>query len=630
MRERGPDSLAGLVLYVGLFRHPGMLHRAKYSRFRNESITSLDEGSPGGSAGNKGSPQPPYPALAPHLPAEDATLASQESPTPLCTLIPRMASVKLANPATLLSLKNFCLGTKEVPRLKLQESQDPAPSSPTSPETSLNRAMPAPPPQRDALGHRATSLTPDACPLASPGEPTPGSRQDKHFLQHLLGMGMNYYVRYMGCIEVLQSMRSLDFGMRTQVTREAISRLCEAVPGANGAIKKRKPPAKFLSTVLGKSNLQFSGMNIKLTISTCSLTLMNLDNQQIIANHHMQSISFASGGDPDTTDYVAYVAKDPVNQRACHILECSNGMAQDVISTIGQAFELRFKQYLKNPSLNTSSESEEVHVDGHAEEREDHEYYNEIPGKQPPAGGVSDVRIKVQATEKMAYCPIRCEKLCYLPGNSKCSTVYENCLEQSRAIGSAHERGVQSQRDVSLMKPTCRVDLFDDPCYINTQSLQSTLGSAGNQSPAHPLGSPWYREKAPETVQPGATAQPASSHSLPHIKQQLRNEDCYHGKLSRKAAESLLVKDGDFLVRESATSPGQYVLSGLQGGQAKHLLLVDPEGKVRTKDHVFDNVGHLIRYHMENSLPIISSGSEVSLKQPVRKDNNPVLLHSNK
>lgn len=86
--------------------------------------------------------------------------------------------------------------------------------------------------------------------------------------------------------------------------------------------------------------------------------------------------------------------------------------------------------------------------------------------------------------------------------------------------------------------------------------------------------------ETPETVQPGATAQPASEHSLPHIRQQLWNEECYHGKLSRKAAESLLVKDGDFLVRESATSPGQYVLSGLQGGQAKHLLLVDPEGKV--------------------------------------------------
>ncbi|KAM9201617.1 SHC-transforming protein 4 [Dugong dugon] len=629
MRDRGQDSLAGLALCVGLFGHAAMLHRAKYSRFRNESVTSLDEGSPGGAVGAKVAPQPPYPALAPNQPTEDATLAPQESPTPLCTLIPRMASVKLASPATLLSLKNFCLGTKEVLRLKLQESQEAAPGLPTSPETSQNRAQSAPAPQSDPAGHRAQALTQDVCPLPGPGEPIPGNRQDRHFLQHLLGMGMNYYVRYMGCIEVLQSMRSLDFGMRTQVTREAISRLCEAVPGANGAIRKRKPPVKFLSTVLGKSNLQFSGMNIKLTISTCSLTLMNLDNQQIIANHHMQSISFASGGDPDTTDYVAYVAKDPVNQRACHILECRSGMAQDVISTIGQAFELRFKQYLKNPSLNTSCESEEVHIDGGAEER-DHEYYNEIPGKPPPAGGVLDVQMKVQATEQMAYCPIRCEKLCYLPGNSKCSSVYENCLEQSRAVGHAHERGVHSQQDTSLMKHTCRVDLFDDPCYINTQALQSILGPARNQSSAQMLGSPWHRAKAPETVQPGATAQPASLCSLPHIKQQLRNEDCYHGKLSRKAAESLLVKDGDFLVRESATTPGQYVLSGLQGGQAKHLLLVDPEGKVRTKDHVFDNVGHLIRYHMDNSLPIISSGSEVSLKQPVRKDNNPGLLHSNK
>lgn len=82
----------------------------------------------------------------------------------------------------------------------------------------------------------------------------------------------------------------------------------------------------------------------------------------------------------DMTDYVAYVAKDPINQRgevqwvwwwggpsvdrvscqatlmlsqttppACHILECCEGLAQSVISTVGQAFELRFKQYLHSP-----------------------------------------------------------------------------------------------------------------------------------------------------------------------------------------------------------------------------------------------------------------------------------------
>ena len=35
---------------------------------------------------------------------------------------------------------------------------------------------------------------------------------------------------------------------------------------------------------------------------------------------------------------------------ACHILECCDGLAQEVIGSIGQAFELRFKQYLKCPS----------------------------------------------------------------------------------------------------------------------------------------------------------------------------------------------------------------------------------------------------------------------------------------
>ncbi|XP_064578342.1 SHC-transforming protein 4 isoform X2 [Zonotrichia leucophrys gambelii] len=561
MRERSQQSLGGHVLYVGLFRHPGMLHRAKYSRFRNDSITSLDEGTQNTSLNIKGSSSSSH-SSTPNLLAEDVSLGPQDTCTTLCTLIPRMANIKLANPSSLPGLKSFCLGTKEVPRIKLTECVT-IPSSPTSPEIScLSASYPQPDLDKLVLAPKAAG---DCAEEAAVGRQDRGQAQsnDSTYSQE---PGTTYSVRYMGCIEVLQSMRSLDFGTRTQVTREAISRLCEAVAGTNGAIKKRKPPVKFLSSVLGKSNLQFSGMNIKLTISTSSLTLINADTQQIIANHHMQSISFASGGDPDTTDYVAYVAKDPVNQRACHILECPNGMAQEVINTIGQAFELRFRQYLKNPSsLVTSNESEAANANGTAgnsQEREDHhEYYNEIPGKEPPTGGVLDMRMKVQ-TDPRAKCPVQCKKQYCSTGSPTFINIYENCPEENKTV------------------------------------------------------------ELPEPVQQSATSNTAGLCALPQIKQQLKNEDCYHGKLNRKAAESLLVNDGDFLVRESTTSPGQYVLSGLQGGQAKHLLLVDPEGKVRTKDHIFDSVGHLIQYHMENNLPIISSGSEVSLKQPVRKESN--------
>lgn len=63
-------------------------------------------------------------------------------------------------------------------------------------------------------------------------------------------------------------------------------------------------------------------------------------------------------------------------------------------------------------------------------------------------------------------------------------------------------------------------------------------------------------------------------------EEQLRREPWYHSRMSRRDAEKLLSRDGDFLVRESTTNPGQYVLSGLHRGLPKHLLLVDPEGVV--------------------------------------------------
>lgn len=54
----------------------------------------------------------------------------------------------------------------------------------------------------------------------------------------------------------------------------------------------------------------------------------------------MMLLLFA-GGEQDTLDFVAYVGKDTKQSRACFVLECGGGLAQEVIATIGQAFELR-------------------------------------------------------------------------------------------------------------------------------------------------------------------------------------------------------------------------------------------------------------------------------------------------
>ncbi|NXE30669.1 SHC1 protein, partial [Ardeotis kori] len=334
-----------------------LLPKSKYSHLRNESVSSLEE-----AAGVPASPVEPLAGLRSlpgslssssslglAAPLGELSPESEDSPTTLCSFFPKMANLKLSNPANLLSLRTSSTGGS--PR-------EPGPAGTAAAEGAAgpDSAGPVAVSSQDMNKLSCGKKTRvEGGQLGGDEWTRHGSFVNKptrgwlHPDDKVMGPGVSYHVRYMGCVEVLQSMRALDFNTRTQVTREAIGLVCEAVPGAKGAVRRRKPCGRSLNSILGKSNLKFAGMPITLTISTSSLNLMASDCKQIIANHHMQSISFASGGDPDTAEYVAYVAKDPVNQRACHILECPEGLAQDVISTIGQAFELRFKQYLKNP-----------------------------------------------------------------------------------------------------------------------------------------------------------------------------------------------------------------------------------------------------------------------------------------
>lgn len=102
-------------------------------------------------------------------------------------------------------------------------------------------------------------------------------------------------------------------------------------------------------------------------------------------------------------------------------------------------------------------------------------------------------------------------------------------------------------------------------------------------------------------------------------KSQLMIENWFHGPITRHMSENLIKCDGDFLVRESSGTPGQYVLTGMKSAQPKHLLLIDPEGVVRTKDRVFESISHLVNYHWTNSLPIISSESALLLRTPLNR-----------
>ncbi|KAJ7416529.1 SHC-transforming protein 1 [Willisornis vidua] len=590
-----------------------LLQKSKYSHLRNESVSSLEEAIEG--LGVPSSPEE-SPAsmrslpgslssssLGPAAPLEELLPELEDSPTTLCSFFPKMANLKLSNPANLLSLRGSSAGSSPgepgTPGMLAPVPGDAASFGSARPVTVCSQDM-----NKLSCGKKTRV---EGGQLGGDEWTRHGSFVNKptrgwlHPDDKVMGPGVSYHVRYMGCVEVLQSMRALDFNTRTQVTREAIGLPC----------------GRSLNSILGKSNLKFAGMPITLTISTSSLNLMASDCKQIIANHHMQSISFASGGDPDTAEYVAYVAKDPVNQRACHILECPEGLAQDVISTIGQAFELRFKQYLKNPPKLVTPHDRMAGFDGSAwdeEEEEptpDHQYYNDFPGKEPPIGGVVDMRLRDGAAQTPNHLGAT------LPVGQSSGAEYDPQKEHAPAQGR--------EKYPAPAGVSGRMDLFDDPSYVNVQNMDKTRQASATSTPGTANGGTQRDLFDMKPFEDALRVPPSVPVGLPpaqvvaSMEEQLRREPWYHGKMNRKEAEKLLKVNGDFLVRESTTSPGQYVLTGLQGGQPKHLLLVDPEGVVRTKDHRFESVSHLISYHMDNHLPIISAGSEMCLQQPVER-----------
>ncbi|CAJ0593801.1 unnamed protein product [Cylicocyclus nassatus] len=96
----------------------------------------------------------------------------------------------------------------------------------------------------------------------------------------------------------------------------------------------------------------------------------------------------------------------------------------------------------------------------------------------------------------------------------------------------------------------------------------------------------------------------------------LRDKRWFHGELDRAAAEYLLQKDGDFLVRTSANSPGQFILDGMEQGRHRHILLIN-DGAVRTATKEFPTVSSLIAYHYNTGIPISTPESLVYLRNPI-------------
>jgi len=152
-----------------------------------------------------------------------------------------------------------------------------------------------------------------------------------------VGQGVYYSfpVRYIGSIQMIQSLRSLDMPSKTQVCWEAIARCCDAA-------KLRKPTKRKVSKVV-KSFLAdtpyIKEMDLKINLSVEGIATSDLNSNEIISNDVINKISFAAGGEKNEYDFVTYVAKDKRDNRYCHVFDCGI-LSDDVLATIGQIFNI--------------------------------------------------------------------------------------------------------------------------------------------------------------------------------------------------------------------------------------------------------------------------------------------------
>uniref|UniRef100_A0A1B6CI19 SH2 domain-containing protein n=1 Tax=Clastoptera arizonana TaxID=38151 RepID=A0A1B6CI19_9HEMI len=104
----------------------------------------------------------------------------------------------------------------------------------------------------------------------------------------------------------------------------------------------------------------------------------------------------------------------------------------------------------------------------------------------------------------------------------------------------------------------------------------------------------------------------------------LRSHAWYHGAIPRTRAEEIVLENGDFLVRDCTSQPGNYVLSCRSKGQGLHFVInkvvIHPDTvyervQYQFEDDAYDTVPDLITYYVGSGKPI-SIASNAKIQTP--------------
>ena len=81
------------------------------------------------------------------------------------------------------------------------------------------------------------------------------------------------------------------------------------------------------------------------------------------------------------------------------------------------------------------------------------------------------------------------------------------------------------------------------------------------------------QEATPDPTADPAQLKKALEWELSLDTRDLRSHAWYHGAIPRQRAEEIVERDGDFLVRDCTSQPGNYVLTCRWKGQSLHFVI---------------------------------------------------------
>lgn len=131
----------------------------------------------------------------------------------------------------------------------------------------------------------------------------------------------------------------------------------------------------------------------------------------------------------------------------------------------------------------------------------------------------------------------------------------------------------------------------------------------------------------------------AGSPNVDRTSGNLTMQQWYHARISRIEAEGLVSQEGMFLIRDSFTQPGDYVLTACWKGMPLHFVVNkiavpgQPKGMYRFEEESFETVTQLIQYYVRSHKPVTaSSGAVISIpvlrNGPLPSQPDEMLSHS--